>query len=115
MEEKKTLQERLEDAKLEMKWRYQLAREWCSKHKAEIVVFGPVIISGVVEVIKITTKKHNVNEEKRLKDNYIYDRSQGHYYELRRKLKSSEWLLIDQRKREGESLGQILQDMRVLK
>jgi hypothetical protein len=56
-----------------------------------------------------------VKQEAHLKDEYIYDRSNGHYYELRRKIKSSEWQMIDQRKREGEMLGDILQDMRLLK
>lgn len=88
---------------------------WCSDHKEQIVVFGPVIIGGVVEVIKIAAKRGNVNEEKNLKERYIYDRSQGHYYELKRKPKSSEWIQIDQRKSEGEHLGNILRDMRLLK
>lgn len=115
MDETKTLKDKIADAKISAKWKIDDFKIWCSNHRSEIVVFGPIIISSTVEIAKILTKRHNVNEEKRLKDNYIYDRSAGHYFELKRKLKSSEWLMIEQRKKEGESLGEILQAMKVLK
>ena len=115
MEDKKTLKERFADKKETAKEKLSDVRQWCGNHKAEIMVLAPVLISGAVEMVKVATKKKNLNEEQHLKDNYIYDRSMGHYYELRRKLKSSEWLQIEERKAEGETLGRILEDMRVLK
>lgn len=115
MKEKKTLKEWFENKKEKAKEKLHGVVQWGSKHKAEIVVFGPVLITGAVEIIKTATKKQNLNEERRLKDNYIYDRSMGHYYELKHKLSSSEWLQIEERKGEGESLGRILKDMNVLK
>lgn len=84
-------------------------------HKKEIITLTPVIIGAVVEFAKIAAQKSTIKEERHLKDDYVYDRSMGHYYELRRKLRSSEWVQIDQRKSEGENLGNILQDMGVLK
>lgn len=97
------------------KWKLHCAVEWCKDHKETIIVFGPVIMGGIIEICKISAKSHTVSEEKALKDRYIYDRSTGHYYELRRKPKTSEWLMIEQRKQNGESLGWILNDMRLLK
>ncbi len=111
----KTLKERFEETKERAKWKACLAKEWCIRNKEAIIVLGPVIAGGVVEVVKISTKRRTIKEEKALKERYIYDHSTGHYYEMRRKPKNSELLQIDQRKREGESLGWILNDMRLLK
>ena len=72
-------------------------------------------MGGIIEIAKISTKRYTVNEEKALKERYIYDRSTGHYYEMKRKPKSSEWLQIEQRKQNGETLGWILNDMKLLK
>lgn len=89
--------------------------EFCQKHKEALIVFVPVMVSGTIELIKIAARSRNTKEDKYLKENYVYDRSSGHYYELKRQPKSSEWRLIDQRKAEGELLGDILNDMRILK
>lgn len=115
MEEKKTFKEWFDEKQEWAKWKLHAATEWCKTHKEAIIVFGPVVMGGIIEIAKISTKRHTVNEEKVLKDRYIYDRSTGHYYELRRKPKSSEWLQIEQRKQNGETLGWILNDMRLLK
>ena len=115
MKETKSLKQRFLEAKDAMKWKAHKLCDWCGDHKAELVVFGPPMISGAIEIIKIAARRKNVSEERRLKDNYIYDRSNGHYYEVKRKLKSSEWLQIDERKEHGERLGAILLDMNVLK
>lgn len=120
MEEKKGLtwkpfKEWLDDKSEQAKWKIHCAAEWCKNHKETIIVFGPVIMGGIIEICKISTKRHTVKEEKALKDRYIYDRSTGHYYELKRKPKTSEWLQIEQRKQNGESLGWILNDMGLLK
>ena len=53
-------------------------------------------------------------KEQDLKDLYCYDRSLGHYWKLRRELTNDEWLEIDKRKKEGERLSDILDDMKVL-
>ena len=96
MEEKKTLKEWFEEKSEWAKWKAQAAVDWCKEHKEAIIVFGPTIMGGIIEIAKISTKRHTVNEEKALKDRYIYDRSTGHYYEMKRKPKSSEWLQIEQ-------------------
>lgn len=98
-----------------VKWKIQDAKDWCHEHKEVVIALAPCMIGGAVELIKVMARKGNINEEKRLKDNYVYDRSVGHYYELRRKPKNSEWVQIDHRKGLGEPLGDILQDMRLLK
>lgn len=111
----KTLKEWLEEKSELAKRKIRNGVEWCKTHKELIVVFGPVFMGSLIEIIKISTKRHTVREEKALKERYIYDRSTGHYYEMKRKPKSSEWLQIEQRKQNGETLGWILNDMKLLK
>lgn len=115
MEEKKTVKERFEEFKFWAKQKSNEAYNFCVEHKEALIVLVPVIVSGSIELIKIVARSKNNKEDRYLKENYIYDRSCGHYYELKRQPKSSEWRLIDQRKAEGELLGDILQDMRILK
>lgn len=107
----KPFKEWLEEKSEWAKWKAHCAAEWCKNHKEAIIVFGPAIMGGIIEICKISTRRQTVKEEKALKDRYIYDRPAGHYYELRRKPKTSEWLQIEQRKENGESLGWILNDM----
>lgn len=104
-----------ENLKNDAKRKYYQTVDWCKDNKEASIVLGTVLVKGTVEMIKITSRSGRIREEQRLKDRYIYDHSSGHYYELRRKLRSSEWVEIDLRKRNGESLGAILRDMRVLK
>ena len=56
-----------------------------------------------------------LRKERNLKELYCYDRSLGHYWELRRKLTNREWIDINKRMREGKKLGEILQELKVLK
>lgn len=115
MDEKKTLKEQLGEVKESAKEKVTKVTIWLGRHKQEILVFGPIVLTSTIELLKILSKRHNLNEEKHLKDNYIYDREMGHYYETSRKLKGTEWLFVEQKKNEGESIGIILQDMDVLK
>ena len=115
MKEKKTAKERFEEFKFWVKEKSNKVYNFCVQHKETLIVLIPVFVSGSIELVKIVARSRNVNADKYLKENYIYDRSCGHYYELKRQPKSSEWRLIDQRKAEGELLGDILADMRILK
>lgn len=92
-------------------------KQWCRDHQGEMIVFGPIVGGVIVEVIKTVTKTHVVSQEKALKDRYIYDRNVGHYYELKRKPKSSEWITIDELRKNNDdkNLGEILRDMKLLK
>lgn len=91
------------------------AENWYHKNKSWV---APVISIGLTVtpfIVRFATKRTNLMKEQQLKDLYIYDRSHGHYWELRRKLSTRELLEIDRRKDKGESLVDILESMRVLK
>ena len=91
------------------------AKRFWNEHKEEIIVLAPIVIASGEKLIRDSKRRHNLKEEKYLKENYVYDRSRGCYIELRRKLSNRELLEIDRRKRNGESLIEILSTMRVMK
>lgn len=115
MEEKSKWKIKFEELCEKGKMKTRKVYTWCKDNKETLIVVVPVLVSGAFEVIKVIQKNGTIQEQKRLKDLYIYDHSTGHYYELRRKLKNREWIEFDERKKRGESVAQILQDMRVLK
>lgn len=90
------------------------ARTWCYEHKEQIITYGPVVVGGIAEGAKMLLKHAALAKEQNLKDLYCYDRSLGHYWKLRRELTNEEWLEIDKRKKNGERLSDILDDMGVL-
>lgn len=88
---------------------------WIYDNKEMIMVLGPSVIAGVATVARIVGKRVNLKKEEDLKDLYCYDRSLGHYWQLRRELTNKEWLEIDTRKKNGERLADILEELKVLK
>lgn len=93
----------------------QNVKEWIVRNKEAVITLTPVIIGGVTTVSKVVGKRINLRKQENLKDLYCYDRSLGHYWRLRRELTNKEWLEIDQRKKNGERLSDILEQMKVLK
>ena len=111
----KSLKKWFEEKSERLKWKIHTMTEWCNENREVLIVFGPVLFGSIMEIVKVSIRYKTGRDEKRLKDRYIYDRSNGHYYELKRKPKNSEWLQIEQRKLNGESIGWILNDMHLLK
>lgn len=85
--------------------KFQKGKEWIVRNKEAVIVLTPIVIKGAV----------NLHKEEQLKDLYCYDRSLGHYWKLKRELTNKEWLEIDQRKKNGERLSDILDELKVLK
>ena len=86
----------------------------CYEHKEQIITYGPIVVGGVAAGAKMLSKHAALAKEQDLKDLYCYDRSLGHYWKLRRELTNEEWLEIDRRKKNGERLSDILDEMKVL-
>ena len=93
-------------------------RTWWSYNKEWAIVVLPIVGAGAIWLIKkavnVSISSINYGREKALKELYIYDRSMGNYWKLRRPLSTSEMLSIENRKKMGETLGQILSSMRVI-
>lgn len=88
---------------------------WYYKNKSWVAPAVSVGLTATPFIVRFVTKRTNLVKEQNLKDKYIYDRSHGHYWELRRKLSTRELMEIDRRKDKGESLVDILESMRILK
>ena len=91
------------------------AKDFVTDNKEVFVIAVPALIGLGKLVTKSVDKTINLRKEEHLKNEYCYDRSLGHYWELRRKLTNREWLEIDERKKNGEKLSDILKSLRVLK
>lgn len=90
-------------------------KNWFVNNKEIVMVLGPTAIGAVAGVAKIIGKNAALSKEKNVKDLYCYDRSLGHYWSLKRELTNREWVEIDQRKKNGERLADILESFKVLK
>lgn len=93
----------------------QRGKEWFVRNREAIIYLTPIVIGGAATIAKVVGKRVNLRKQEELKDLYCYDRSLGHYWRLRRELTNKEWLEIDQRKKNGERLSDILSEMKVLK
>lgn len=90
-------------------------KEMFIENKENIIKLTPVVVGGLATLFKVVNKRRNLNKQEEIKKLYCYDRSLGHYWELRRELSNREWLEIDARKKNGERLSDILSDLKVLK
>ena len=105
VEGKETIKQKLMRKKSE-------AGAWIKDHKKEILlVWGPLVVTSGMEIVKIFAKKGNIQAEKDLKDLYIYDSKYRHYNQLVRKPTASELRQIDNRMNDGEIMSDILADM----
>lgn len=95
--------------------KYENGKRWCADNPQLLAV----IISGAISLTAVGFKSIstsvNLRKEEHIKNEYCYDRSLGHYWELRRKLTNDEWVAIDKRKKKGERLADILDSLKVLK
>ena len=91
---------------------------WWSRNREWAIIVVPIVLTTGVWIFKKGISSigtlGTLRAEKALKTLYIYDRSTGHYWHLKRALKSSEYLAIEARRKAGEKLGEILSSMRVL-
>ena len=89
--------------------------DFVRENKELLIVIIPIGAKLVSRLSKDVTRHRTVKEERYLRDNYVYDNRLGHYWELKRKASNSEWKIIERRKNNGESLGIILSDLKLLK
>lgn len=106
---------KLEYLKRRASAKFQECKDWVCRNKEAVIVFTPILIGGITTVVKVVGKHVNLNKEEAVKNLYCYDRSLGHYWALRRELSNKEWLEIDARKKAGERLSDILDELKVLK
>lgn len=74
-----------------------------------------VLVPGIVGLTRFALKNKRFKDEKDLKTKYVYDRSGGFYWELKKPLTTNQRLELDRRRKCGERTANILADMKVLK
>lgn len=89
--------------------------DWWDDNKVYVAVAAPIAGKVLLETVRAAKRHHVARIELRNKDLRLYDTSLGHYWELKRKLNNSDWVTINRRRNHGESLGDILEELRVLK
>lgn len=111
----RTKKQKREEFKEKVKSKCKDAIKWVSENKEIAIVIIPIAVKGITSLGKTMVKRSIQNKEEELKTMYYYDHSAGCYYHLRRELTNREKLEVDRRRSNGERLGYILDDMRVLK
>ena len=107
--------ESLENAKWRAKVRLNNAINWGISH-ADILI--PVLAITVPAAAKITHDVHRDNKERREDEHRrlrMYDPVIGDYVDLKRQLTPEERVAVSQRRRNGETVSEIIYDMRLAK
>ena len=109
-------------------WKARIRQRW--QDLKEFYVENPELaglvtlgVSGAIGVgaklakdgIASARRSHAEHLEQRRRDYQVYDNQLGKYLELRRKLDNDDWVRISRRKKEGETLAEILDSMNALK
>lgn len=110
-----TVKEKFENFKWSVQDRCRRTANYLKENKEVLLVVLPLVGVAITGVVKLTTKACNTYHAETIKKKYIYDPSGGFYWPTRRALTGAEKLILDERHRNGESYGQILADMRLLK
>lgn len=108
----KKMKRKAKDKKEEIKY------NWETKYKKPVTdaakLAGFVGFITALGFISGTPKRIQVKHETELKERYIYDRTLGMYWHLRRKLKPLEKIEIENRRANHEPYSQILSDMKLI-
>jgi hypothetical protein len=110
----RTWKQKAVDLKDKAKDKASEAWEWAKENKELVIPAIPAVIGAGAALIKGAQRRSNLRKQEKLKDLYCYDRSLGHYWKLRRELTNQEWLSIETRRKNGEKLGDILAELKVL-
>lgn len=113
--DKEQIKHKAEQFKWKAKSGAKKVETWCKEHPQEALAIGAAGLAAAKYVSKAVIRDIRINREETLKKLRCYDPSKGHYFYLKRELTNREWLMIDRRRDAGESLPEILEEMRVLK
>lgn len=104
-----------EKLKRDVKEKFDNAVWWCKENMNVLMFVTPLIVGATSFVARSVHRNRTIRKEESLKQLYVYDKRKGHYCRLKRKLKGKEWVIIDKRHSMGESMSEILDDMKLLK
>lgn len=90
------------------------AGQWAKEHPSEAATIVCTAIGAIGIIIRRSGHNAKIRREQRLKDRYVYDRSLGRYWMLKRRPTQSEQLAIESMKKQGLGYGDILTRLKLL-
>jgi len=88
------------------------AAQWCMDNQEVVYVISGITTIAYSIVKKI--RKNAVLKEQEFHRTHIFDRSLNHWWSLKRDLTTNEMLEYEHRRATGETIGEILESMKVL-
>lgn len=108
-------QNKWENFKQAVRYKASEVGKWINRNQTVLIAVVPAVITGATATAGIISKTSRHKSEKKLKERMVYDRNNGFYLETKRKLRNDELVYINKRHQEGETIADILDDMRLLK
>ena len=108
------IKEKLEDGKTWADIKLWQLREWAKENPEQAATVICTAIGAGVLMTKGMIKSARIHKEQTLKDRYIYDRSLGSYWKLRRVPTQSERIRIASMRKQGMGYAEILTVMKLL-
>lgn len=97
-------------------------KEFCGKLKTFYMenkheFFMAIMVASTIvrPICRMIQSVFGIAKKENLMRNSVYDRSEGHHWLLRRTPTNAEWYEVNNRRKNGERLGDILESMRLLK
>lgn len=121
-EDKRTIKEKIDfklwNLKQDIKIGVSQSVAWFNENKEfAVTVAIPAaiaVIGGANKIAKSVDRKVDLKKEQMLKDRRVYNRSTGSYLALRRKMTAREQVEYERRKKNGEPIALILNEMGLL-
>lgn len=121
-EDKRTIKEKIDfklwNLKQDIKIGVRQSVVWFNENKEfAVTVAIPAVIAvvgGANKIAKSVDRKVDLKKEQMLKDRRVYNRSTGSYLALRRKMTAREQVEYERRKKNGEPIALILNEMGLL-
>lgn len=101
--------------KAERREKRKRIKEWAEQNP-QMVVAGVTVALGLVgKGVKSLFKVIGASAADRKQQMKWYDPSLGHYWQLRRPMRKEEALEVNRRRKNGETLGDIFESMKILR
>lgn len=94
---------------------YHKTKDFVTQNWRELLSAAVVVGYGAKVLGSGMNRLAQAKENKLKHTSYCYDRSLGHYWELRREPSNAEWMEINYRKKCGESMADILKSMGLIR
>lgn len=96
------------------------AIRWVKEKPEQAAIVGSVVIVGADKLFKGIKKLKELQPtqaelDREWRELHVYDRSLGYYYNLKRPMSGTEAMEFSNRKKRGETTGDILRSMNLLK